>query len=590
MKKSVEVLLRNTFKLRRNEGSDKVTSLEKAIKSNIKPGMKLHIREGAGAATREVLRQFRKEAPGFTLITCLLPSYGIGMIHSGLVRKVITTLCAEGHPAMKPVRVVQRAYAEGKIEIENWSLYSFVQRLMAGAFGVCFMPTKSITASSMAEENEDSFQVIQDPFGSGKKLGLVKALNPDLSLVHGWVADRYGNTITGPARGSGEGAWGPKASLNGVMVTVERLVSTDFIRRHAYLVDIPGYLVNSVSVCPLGAHPSCLVNPGLKGVEVYGEDYEFQDEEQKAGENRSKFEDWIRQWVLDCPSHDGYLHKLGRRRIASLKERAIQYSWKGELNVVSGSSFMDGEAKPRELMILAAAQKIIDKSLQYGYETILAGAGTAGLAAWTAYYQLKGQGQDAHLLLGSGFWGYAPRPDDPSVLNTPTMATCKMMTDVLDSYGVFVGSDNRKCLAVIGGGEIDKNGNINSTKIPGRLYLTGSGGGNDAVNASEVIVVMNQSKDRFIEKVPYITCPGHRVKTLVSDFGVFEKLGEDNELTLTGYLSTPLMNTAEKCIKAIKEKCGWSLKVSPSIKVIPKPAHEELVVLRALDPKGYFRV
>ena len=124
---------------------------------------------------------------------------------------------------------------------------------------------------------------------------------------------------------------------------------------------------------------------------------------------------------------------------------------------------------------MAAAHKIRDKALQYGYKTILAGAGTAELAAWIAFYQLKGQGHDANLLLGSGFWGYAPRPGDPSVLNLSTMATCKMMTDVVDAYGVLVGSDNSKCLAVIGGGEIDKNGNINSTKIPGRLYLAGSG-------------------------------------------------------------------------------------------------------------------
>jgi Coenzyme A transferase len=218
---------------------------------------------------------------------------------------------------MKPVRVVQRAYAEGELEIENWSLYTLVQRLMAGALGVGFMPTKSITGSSMAEENKGSFLVIEDPFENGKKLGLVKALNPDLSLVHGWVADCYGNTITGPARGTGEAAWGSKASLKGVLVTVERLVSTDFIRRYSYLADIPGQMVNSVSVCPMGAHPGCLINPGLKGVEAYGEDYEFQKEEQMAGQDRHRLDTWIRQWVLDCPTHDAYLRRLGPRRAAS---------------------------------------------------------------------------------------------------------------------------------------------------------------------------------------------------------------------------------------------------------------------------------
>jgi len=590
MKKSVESLLRSTFKMRRNESSDKVTSLEKAIRNSIEPGMKLHIREGTSAATREVLRQFWGKSPRFTLIASLLQTYEICMIHGGLLSKVITTLCAEGHPAMRPVRIVQRAYAEGKIEIENWSLYSFSQRLMGGAFGVCFMPTKSITGSSMAAENVDSFQVIEDPFGSGRNLGLVKALNPDLSLVHGWVADRYGNTITGPARGTGENAWGAKASLKGVVVTVERLVSTDFIRRHSYLVDIPGYMVNSVSVCPMGAHPGSLVNPGLKGVEAYREDYAFQEEEQSASEDCNTLDAWIKQWVLNCPSHNDYLQKLGSKRTASLKERANKESWKHDLKIILDSPFLTEEANPKEKMVLAAAHKIREKVLQHDYKTILAGAGTAELAAWTAYYQLKGRDCEVNLLLGSGFWGYSPRPCDPTALSLSSMATCKMMTDVVDAYGVFVGSDNSQCLALIGGGEIDKNGNINSTKIPGRLYLTGSGGGNDAVNAAEVMVVMNQTTARFVEKVSYITCPGHRVKTLVSDFGIFEKLGEDNELTLTGCLTNPQMPALDDSIKAVKEKCGWPLKVSSSVKTIPVPDHDELVVLRALDPKGYFRI
>ena len=41
----------------------------------------------------------------------------------------------------------------------------------------------------------DAFKVIDDPFGSGKKIGIIKALNPDLSIIHGYAADRYGNTI-----------------------------------------------------------------------------------------------------------------------------------------------------------------------------------------------------------------------------------------------------------------------------------------------------------------------------------------------------------------------------------------------------------
>ncbi len=47
------------------------------------------------------------------------------------------------------------------------------------------MPTKSLLGSTMSEQNRDSFIEMTDPFGSGKKLGLVKALNPNIALIHG---------------------------------------------------------------------------------------------------------------------------------------------------------------------------------------------------------------------------------------------------------------------------------------------------------------------------------------------------------------------------------------------------------------------
>ena len=61
------------------------------------------------------------------------------------------------------------------------------------------------------------------------------------------------------------------------------------------------------------------------------------------------------------------------------------------------------------------------------------------------------------------------------------MATAKMMSDSLDLHWVGVGGVNSQCLGVLGAGQIDKNGNINSTIIRSRkgddIYLAGAGGG-----------------------------------------------------------------------------------------------------------------
>jgi hypothetical protein len=66
-----------------------------------------------------------------------------------------------------------------------------VQRLEAGAQGVSFLPTHSILGSSMEKENRDDFLVMDDPFRKGEKLGLVRAINADLSFYHALAADPF---------------------------------------------------------------------------------------------------------------------------------------------------------------------------------------------------------------------------------------------------------------------------------------------------------------------------------------------------------------------------------------------------------------
>ena len=67
------------------------------------------------------------------------------------------------------------------------------------------------------------------------------------------------------------------------------------------------------------------------------------------------------------------------------------------------------------------------------------------------------------------------------------------------------------------------------------MIFNGSGGANDITSSSrEVVVCLQQSPRRFVDKVPYITAPGRTVRTAVSDLGVYEKTTEHGELTLAG--------------------------------------------------------
>jgi acyl CoA:acetate/3-ketoacid CoA transferase beta subunit len=144
-------------------------------------------------------------------------------------------------------------------------------------------------------------------------------------------------------------------------------------------------------------------------------------------------------------------------------------------------------------------------------------------------------------------------------------------------------------IGVLGGGQIDKFGNINSNWISDDLYITGSGGANDvATGARETMVIMQQSRHRFLEKVPFITAPGAKVRTLISTMGVFEKLDGDEEFTLTKYFANRDSSSTEETIRQIKETCGWNLKVAGNPQEVPSPTLEELRLLRVFDPHKYY--
>jgi len=186
----------------------------------------------------------------------------------------------------------------------------------------------------------------------------------------------------------------------------------------------------------------------------------------------------------------------------------------------------------------------------------------------------------------TGMVGYLPRPAEPFVFSFRNFPSSKMLTDIFHVMGIFMGGRENRCLGSLAAGQIDKHGNINSTLIPGTVYITGSGGANDIASAArEVVVSLAQSRNRFVDKVPYVTAPGRRVSAVVSDLGVFEKPDEHGELTLTG---VPDGRPEAEAVRAAREACGWELRVAPALRRHPAPTADELRLVRVFDPRRYF--
>ena len=562
------------------EGQDKVVSLREALEKNLKAGMSVFLGWNANAAVCEIIRQYRGGSPGFTLVMSLTWDLSLNLVHCGLIKKIVSGGCSYPAPSPGPSHVIQRAYREGTVEIENWTLYSMQQRLMAGALGVGFMPTRSIAGSSMAEENSGCFTEITDPFDSSRRIGAVKALNTDIAIVHALAADRYGNTIMSPV--SQDTLWGPRAARGGVIVTAEKIVDPDFIRRNAHLVSIPGYLVKSVSLCPLGAHPeghfSC-----IEGVDSYGEDYDFMLEQRRVSKEPDLLEAWLKEWTYDVSDHEEYTNRLGLERIFGLKSKLGATYEKSSLPPrVSGK-----EAGRTEAMIIAASMVIAERVKEAGYQVLLAGIGIPGLAAWLAYYRLKMEGIGVKLVLGSGVLGYQPAPGDPNLLSVRHVPSAGMLIDTSEMYGFIISGEGARCLSVIGAAQIDQRGNINTTRVGADIYISGSGGNNDNTSgAAEVMVVTAQSKKRCVEKLDYLTSPGDRVSTLVTDMGIFRK-GADGRFILTGCMLDADSKGPAGKQDEIQDNCGWKVKAAPSLTAVASPGERELALLRMFDPHGY---
>lgn len=158
-------------------------------------------------------------------------------------------------------------------------------------------------------------------------------------------------------------------------------------------------------------------------------------------------------------------------------------------------------------------------------------------------------------------------------------------------------------LGVIGGAEVDKFGNLNTSVLPGidsyanpKVRLPGSGGSNDIASSTRnTIIMMRLQKGKFVSKVGFITSPGflsgpgerekagllgNGPKMVISDHGIFGFDEQTKEMYLE-YLYPGV--TVEK----VRELVEWDLKVSDSLKTVEPPTEEELKVMRTIDPLGF---
>lgn len=562
----------------------KVVPLSEAVRQHVRPGDGIHIAYSnarPNAALLEILRQFDGTAPGFTLSASGIVSIQHALIARGLVRRVITSFAGENYPAAAPSRIFTDAVASGQVELENWSLLTLVVRLMAGALGLPFLPVRSLVGSGMEQEHLGrALALVPDPFGGDEPVAAVSSLRPDVTLVQAVAADPAGNVVM-PAP-YGEAYWGSLAARRSVIVCAERVLPTEELLAHNQLVTIPGHVVSAVCEVPFGSHPYGLYNPGLPGVQSHGEDYDLVTDFQAADRGGPEAVDrFLAEWVFGVRDHEGYLARLGPQRLARLRGDAAEDAWRFE-----PAPEDVGAPTATERMICAAADVIAARVRTADHQAILAGIGQSNLAAWIAAAELREAGRPVELMAEIGMYGYRPVPGEPFIFSQRNLPSCALLTDVQTVLGAMVGGPATRCLGVLGAGQVDATGALNSTWTADGRFLVGSGGANDIASAAdEVIVTMKHSPGRLPERVPYVTSPGRRVSTIVTSEVVLERL--DGEFRVTALMGDTDVDLAAASAR-IAAATGRELTFAREVRTLPEPTPARLSRLRAFDPRRSF--
>jgi len=163
-------------------------------------------------------------------------------------------------------------------------------------------------------------------------------------------------------------------------------------------------------------------------------------------------------------------------------------------------------------------------------------------------------------------------------------------------------AQGRVDLGFIGGAEVDRFGNLNTSYVgpPSRpkVKLPGSGGGADiAILSRRWVTLMNHEKRRLVERVSFVTSPGHGDGTsewrqrngllgggpsaIITTFCVFRFPDAGGEAYLS---SVHPGHTVEE----VRAETGWEIKMSGEVGETPAPTAAELVQVRRFDPDGFW--
>jgi glutaconate CoA-transferase subunit A len=259
------------------------------------------------AAAHEIIRQRRRKLTLCRLTPDLIYDQLIG---AGCVEKLVFSWA--GNPGAGPLYALRRAVEQAipnPLELEEYSHYGMVARLVAGAARLPFYPLRNYMGSDLPRVNPQ-IKKITCPF-TGEELAAVPALNPDTAIIHAQRADENGNAqVWGLLGVQKEAAF---ASRNTIVVA-EEIVDERVIRADPNRTLIPGLIVQAVVREPFGCHPSYAQG-------YYDRDNGFYIRWREISKDVAQFNSYLDEWVYGVRDRAEYVERLGAS-LAGLQARA----------------------------------------------------------------------------------------------------------------------------------------------------------------------------------------------------------------------------------------------------------------------------
>jgi acyl CoA:acetate/3-ketoacid CoA transferase beta subunit len=286
---------------------------------------------------------------------------------------------------------------------------------------------------------------------------------------------------------------------------------------------------------------------------------------------------------LGPATHQDYLALVGQERLLWLEGRSDPMSWKADADahpIVEDPAVTDWERAA------ALGAREVERVVEaVGADAVLAGAGVANLAAWVAVARAQASGGRVALTAELGLWGYEPTPADPYIFNQRVFPATPYLSDASAVLGMVIGGPGTRTVGCLGAAEVDRDGRLNSTRLAGGRFLVGSGGANDVASRATACVVVTLARpERLPEKVAYITSPGGRVVSVVTDKGILRR--DDGTLRVAAVPSGE--GTTGERVAAFASLCGYQPEVARHVEELPAVRPDEVRALRDFDRQRLF--